>query len=163
MNCRPAEIDDLPALVGIYNYYVERSHCTFDLTPFTTAGRQPWWEEFDGRRRQCWVAEKDHQILGYACSTRLKNKAAYDTSVEVSVYAHVANTGRGVGAALYHSLLSALADQDLHRAYALIALPNDASLELHHRFDFRQVAHLNGVGRKFQRYWDVVWLEKRLN
>jgi len=64
---------------------------------------------------------------------------------------------------LYHSLLSALADQDLHRAYALIALPNDASLKLHHRFDFQQVAHLNGVGRKFQRYWDVVWLEKHLS
>lgn len=50
----------------------------------------------DGQRRQCWVAEKDDQILGYACSTRLKNKAAYDSSVEVSVYAHVAHTGRGI-------------------------------------------------------------------
>lgn len=162
MNCRPAAIDDLPAVVGIYNHYVENSHCTFDMTPFTAAERRSWWQEFDGRRRQCWVAEEEDQLLGYACSTRLQGKPAYDTSVEVSVYAHVAHTGKGIGQALYRALLGGLAGQDLHRAYALIALPNEASLKLHQRFGFQQVAHLHEVGRKFQRYWDVVWLERRL-
>jgi phosphinothricin acetyltransferase len=56
-----------------------------------------------------------------------------------------------------------LAGQDVHRAYALIALPNDASIAFHRRFGFVEVAHLNEVGRKFDRYWDVAWFEKRLN
>jgi phosphinothricin acetyltransferase len=163
MHYRPATIDDLPALVAIYNYYVEHSHCTFDLVPFSARSRRTWWDGFDSQRRQCWIAEEHDQILGYACSAGLKNKAAYDTSVEVSVYVDVAHCGSGIGAALYRSLLSALKYQDLHRAYALIALPNDASLALHARFGFQKVAHLHEVGRKFQRYWDVVWLERNLD
>jgi phosphinothricin acetyltransferase len=50
----------------------------------------------------------------------------------------------------------------VHRAYALIALPNDTSLALHRSFGFEQVSHLTEVGRKFDRYWTVQWYEKRL-
>ncbi len=162
MRCRLAAIEDLPALVEIYNHYVAHSHCTFDLNPFTVLGRRPWWEGFDGQRYQCWVAEEGGTTLGYACSRALKEKAAYDTSVEVSVYTRVGQSGRGVGTMLYGSLLRALEAQDLHRAYALVALPNQPSLKLHQRFDFQSVAHLHEVGRKFERYWDVVWLERYL-
>ncbi len=162
MNIRTAADPDLPAITEIYNHYVEHSHATFDVGAFSVADRQPWFDQFDGGRYQCWVAEDDNALLGYACSMPFKAKAAYQTSVEVSVYVAAATHRRGIGSALYRRLLPSLEAQDLHRAYAGIAQPNDASMALHAAFGFAQAAHYREVGRKFDRYWDVIWLERAL-
>ena len=162
MILRLATAKDLPELVGIYNHYVENSHATFDVGAFTVAGRQAWFDQFDGRRYQCWVAEADGRILGYACSMPFKAKAAYQTSVEVSVYVAADAHRRGLGRALYGALLPALEAQDLHRAYAGVSQPNEPSMALHRAFGFSQAAHFAEVGRKFEQYWDVIWLERPL-
>jgi len=159
---RVARAADLPGLLGIYNHYVLHTHVTFDNEPFTLDTRKPWFEQFDGRRRQCWVAYQAEQALGYACSTVLKPKQAYETSVEVSVYLAPEALGRGTGTALYRALLDGLSHEDVHRAYALVAQPNEASMALHRTFGFSPAAHLTEVGRKFGRYWDVVWLERAM-
>lgn len=157
---RAARREDLAALVALYNYYVLTSHCTFDIEPFTEQSRIPWWSIFDGVRYQCLVVEENDGLVGYACSTPLKSKTAYATSVEVSVYIAADEGGKGFGRRLYAALFAQLAEVDVHRAYALIALPNEPSLALHEAFDFRQVSQLTEVGRKFDRYWDVAWLER---
>ena len=159
---RAATRADLPALIGIYNYYVINTHATFDVTPFDVASRTPWFAQFDGARHQCLVAAEDGRISGYACTAPLKTKAAYDTSVEISVYVDPASTGSGIGRRLYDELLPRLSAEDLHRAYALIALPNEPSIRLHERAGFQKVAHLTEVGRKFDRYWDVAWYQRAL-
>ena len=157
---RQATLTDLPALTQIYNHYVNETHVTFDIEAFSVARRTPWFEQFDGKRHQCWVAESGGEVAGYACSTPFKAKAAYETSVEVSIYLAASATGRGIGPALYRELLGALARQDVHRAYAGIAQPNLPSMKLHANFGFRVVSTLSEVGRKFDRYWDVTWLER---
>ena len=160
---RAATRSDLEAITRIYNHYVTASHVTFDTEPFSVEQRTPWFAQFDGARYQCWVAEHTTgtaKLAGYACSLPLKAKPAYGTSVEVSIYLDQAAGGRGVGTALYRALLAGLADQDLHRAYALIAQPNEASMRLHAGFGFEPIATLSEVGRKFDRYWDVTWLER---
>ncbi|MEM8766213.1 MAG: N-acetyltransferase family protein [Pseudomonadota bacterium] len=162
MITRPATRADLPALTAIYNHYVASSHATFDVGAFTTETRTPWFEVFDGVRYQCWVAEAEDKLLGYACSQPFKAKRAYETSVEVSVYVAANAQQRGIGRALYERLLPALENEDLHRAYAGIAQPNEASMRLHDRFGFQEAARYTEVGRKFDRYWDVVWLERPL-
>jgi phosphinothricin acetyltransferase len=101
-------------------------------------------------------------ILGYATSSAFRAKPAYATSVEVTVYVAPDAARRGVGTLLYEALFSALDSEDLHRAYAGIALPNEASVRLHERFGFRHVGTYREVGRKFGRYWDVAWYEKEL-
>ena len=160
---REVRDDDLPALTRIYNHYVANTHVTFDIRPFSVGERGAWLAQFDGRRYRCLVAEDpDNVILGYACTTPLKAKPAYATSVEISVYLDPDATGRGIGQALYAALFRAIGNEDLHRAYAGIALPNPASMSLHRRFDFRVLYTMNEVGRKFDRYWDVTWLEKKL-
>ena len=70
--------------------------------------------------------------------------------------------GRGAGSRLYEGLFKALAGEDVHRAYAGIALPNPASVGLHERFGFKRVAHFTEQGRKFGQFWDVVWYEHPL-
>lgn len=162
MQIRTAEAADLAAITDIYNHYVETSHATFDVGAFSIADRQPWFDQFNGGRYQCLVAEDAGALLGYACSMPFKAKAAYQTSVEVSVYVAPQTHRRGVGRALYERLLPALEAEDLHRAYAGISQPNDASMALHSAFGFEQAAHYREVGRKFDRYWDVIWLERGL-
>ncbi|PGH49904.1 GNAT family N-acetyltransferase [Streptomyces sp. Ru87] len=101
------------------------------------------------------------RILGYATSSPFRPKPAYGTSVETTVYCAPDALGRGVGSLLYTRLFEELAGEDLRRAYAGIALPNAASVRLHERFGFGPVGTFHEAGRKFGRYWDVAWFERR--
>lgn len=104
----------------------------------------------------------DGCVIGYASSGQYRPKAAYETTVETSVYVAPDSVGRGVGASLYTVLLDALEQEDVHRALAGSALPNEASVTLHSRFGFHLVAHFSEQGRKFDRYWEVDWYERAL-
>ncbi|MGW1161906.1 N-acetyltransferase family protein [Streptomyces sp. NPDC002519] len=162
---RPGIEDDLGALTDLYNHYVRETPLTFDTAILTPEERRPWLLSHleDGPHRLMVAADRDSQeILGYATSSGLRAKPAYATSVEVTVYLAPHATGRGVGTRLYEALFGALAGEDLHRAYAGIAQPNEASVRLHERFAFRHVGTYRQVGRKFGRYWDVAWYEKEL-
>src|SRR5690242_10680029 len=83
-----------------------------------------------------------------ASSSRFKERAAYDTSVETSVYLAPKETGRGIGRPLYEALFAALADEDVHRAYGAIATPNETSIALHAKLGFLRAAVYHEVGRK---------------
>jgi len=156
---RLAKHSDLPQIVEIYNHYVVNTHFTFDIDPFTVATRSGWWAQFNNKRCQCWVIT-DGTLGGYACSTPFKTKRAYKTSVEVSVYLDTESTGHGLARPLYERLFTELTLQDVHRAYAGIALPNEPSVKFHERCGFNKVATFHEVGRKFDRYWDVAWYER---
>jgi hypothetical protein len=78
---------DLPRLTEIYNHYVIHTPITFDLVPHTVEGRIGWFEQFapSGRHRLL-VAEENSIVVGYAGTTKFRNKAAYETSVETTIY-----------------------------------------------------------------------------
>ncbi|MFF8192235.1 GNAT family N-acetyltransferase [Streptomyces bobili] len=162
---RPGSEGDLEALTDLYNHYVRETPITFDTAIFTPEERRPWLLSHpeDGPYRLMVATDTDSQeILGYATSSPFRAKQAYATSVEVTVYLRPDAGGRGVGTLLYKALLEALSGEDLHRAYAGIAQPNEASVRLHERFGFRHVGTYREVGRKFGRYWDVAWFERDL-
>jgi phosphinothricin acetyltransferase len=156
---------DLTALTDIYNHYVRETPITFDTVAFTPQERRPWLLSHpeDGPYRLKVAVRADTQeILGYATSSPYRAKPAYSTSVEVTVYLAPEAGGLGIGTLLYEALFEALSGEDVHRAYAGIAQPNEASTRLHARFGFRYVGTYREVGRKFGRYWDVAWYEKDL-
>ncbi|MGW7572429.1 N-acetyltransferase family protein [Streptomyces sp. NPDC054765] len=182
---------DLPALTDLYNHYIRETCITFDLEPFTPGERRPWLLSHpqDGPHRLLVAQEATERsknpyngpvgdlragaapgtpvpyggaLLGYATSSAFRPKAAYAPSVEVTVYCAPHAAGRGVGTLLYTALFKALADEDVHRAYAGITQPNEASTRLHTRFGFRHIGTYTEVGRKFGRYWDVAWYQKDL-
>jgi phosphinothricin acetyltransferase len=159
---RPAVAADLPALTDIYNHYVVNTEITFDLVPFAPEGRRMWFDAHaeTGSYRLLVAADADGTLVGYATSSRWRPKAAYDATVETSVYCRDRAVGRGIGTLLYRALFDALAAEDVHRAVAGIALPNPASVALHRKFGFREVGVFTEVGRKFGRYWDVGWFER---
>jgi phosphinothricin acetyltransferase len=158
---RQAEPADLPDIVGLLNHYIINSHVTFDTKPFEIAERTVWFEGFGttGRHRLL-VAHDGTRVAGYASSTPIRPKPAYDPSVETTIYLDPAATGRGLGRRLYSQLIDLLAEADVHRAYAGIALPNPGSIALHESLGFRHVGTFDEAGRKFGRYWSIGWWER---
>jgi phosphinothricin acetyltransferase len=163
MIIRPASIADLPRITEIHNYYVQNTHITFDVRPFTPEQRVPWFNQHsNGGRHRILVAEDGGQILGYTATGSFRSKEAYETTVEVSVACSPDSTRKGIGSQLYRELFSLLEKEDVHRVVAGIAQPNAASKALHERFGFTKIGAFTEVGRKFGKYWDVLWMQKTM-
>jgi phosphinothricin acetyltransferase len=160
---RAATADDLSAVNEIYNQYIREAHYTFDIEPWTMEARRQWFRHYGATgRHRLLVAVSVNRVIGYASSSRYRPKAAYDVTVETSIYLAPESVGRGAGSRLYQELFKILEGEDVHRANAGITLPNPASIALHERFGFKRVALFTEQGRKFDRYWDVAWFEKPL-
>jgi len=161
---RPATLDDLGALTDIYNHYVVNTAITFDLRPFTVAERRPWFDDHaeSGPHRLLAAIDSGNSCVGYATTGRWRPKAAYDTTVEASVYCRPDVRGTGCGSALYSALFECLAREDVETIVAGVSLPNPASIALHERFGFRSVGVFTAVGRKFDKLWDVEWFQRPL-
>jgi len=160
---RRVEARDAETINRIYTHYVLETPITFDVEPWPLEKRREWVAHFEPEgRHQCFVAEEDGAVLGWACSGPFRPKAAYETSVEMSVYLAPEAIGKRLGTRLYDALLGALEGEDVRRALGGITLPNAASVALHARFGFTSVGVFSDVGRKFDRYWDVQWFEKPL-
>ncbi len=160
---RPATIDDLPRIVEIYNHYIVHTPITFDLEPHTVNERRPWFEQFaETRRHRLLVAVGGGATVGYAGTHQFRTKAAYDSTVETSIYCAHDAVGKGIGTALYTALFEAIKGEDIHMLVAGITLPNEGSIALHERFAFRATGVFHAVGRKFGEYWDVGWYEREL-
>ena len=160
---RPARESDYPGITDLYSHYVETSAVTFDLEPITHEARRPWFEAFDrSGRYQLFVAvgAEDREVLGYAASLRFRAKAAYDSTIETTIYLAPESTGQGLGRRLYQALFDALAAEDVHLVLAGVTLPNESSVALHESFGFKRMGVFREVGRKFGQYWDVAWHEK---
>jgi len=163
VSIRRAAGTDLQALLDIYNHYVLNTHFTFDVEPRTLAHREEWFSHFGERGRyQCFVADADGNAIGWASSHRFKDRSAYDTSVETSIYLAPGAGGKGIGRKLYSALFDALAREDIHRAFGGIAQPNQASMAIHLAMGFTHVGTYQEVGRKFGKFWDVAWYQKAL-
>ena len=161
MNIRLAKPLDAAALLAIYAPYVENTAITFEYDV-------PTVEDFANRIEKTLkkypylVAEEEGAILGYAYASTYYARAAYDWAVELSVYVSQDARGKGVGSKLYDKLEDLLDQMGYMHFLACISLPNKASLALHRKRGYQQVAHLPKIGYKFERWHDIVWLQKSL-
>lgn len=161
LRIRTAERRDLARITEIYNHYVLNTPVTFDIDAYTVGQREPWFAQFGATGRyQLLVAEEHDVVVGYAGTTRFRPKAAYETTVETTIYSAPESIGKGVGKQLYTKLFEILRGEDIHRFVAGYALPNAASEALHRRFGFKVVGTFSENGRKFEKYWDVCWTER---
>lgn len=163
VSIRYATQSDLPALLDIYNHYVVHTPVCFDLEPRTVAQRQEWFDQFarDGKYR-CFVADRAGTPIGYACSAKFKEKEAYATSIETSIYLKPGEGGKGLGRRLYETLFDALKGEDIHRAFGGVTQPNEASIAVHKALGFELIGTYNQIGRKFGKFWDVALYLKPL-
>ncbi len=160
LSIRHATTADLARINTIYNTYVVGRHTSFDIEPWTIEERGGWFATHGVTGRyQVLVAELDGEVIGFASSSPHRDKAGYDTSVETTVVLDETVTGRGIGGRLMTAILDRLRIEDIHRVYALIALPNEPSVALHARLGYRRVGILNEVGHKLDRFHSVLIME----
>lgn len=161
---RPARREDVPAITALYNRYVRDTAVTFDVEPASVEQRLVWFSQFNltGPLRLL-VAEADGALAGYVGTLQFRVKEAYRTSVETTIYIHPDFQRKGVGLRLYGSLFDVLKDEDVHRAYAGITVPNEPSIVLHERAGFCHIGTYSEVGFKMGKYHDVAWYERAVN
>ncbi|MGC2330964.1 MAG: N-acetyltransferase family protein [Candidatus Acidiferrales bacterium] len=163
ISIRPAVRGDLARLTEIYNHYVVHAPVTFDLEPYAVERREAWFSQFGASGPyRLFVAQGNGSVVAYAGTTRFRPKAAYETTVETTIYCDPRAIGQGIGSLLYRALFDALQVEDIRRIVAGYTLPNPASAALHQRFGFKLVGIFTENGRKFGRYWDVAWNERPL-
>lgn len=158
---RKAAPEDASALLEIYRPYVEKTVITFEYDV-------PTPEEFRSRivrtleRYPYLVAEKEGEPVGYAYASAFKGRAAYDWSVETSVYVREDLHGCKIGQALYRALEDCLYRQHVCNACACISYPHPQSEGFHAKLNYKPVAHFHRSGYKNGKWIDMIWMEKEL-
>jgi L-amino acid N-acyltransferase YncA len=158
---RSVEPADAEVIHAIYAPFVSDTVISFEtIVPDVAEIRS----RIEAHAESCpWlVCEGDQCVMGYAYASPHRTRPAYRWSVDVSVYVDPRHHRRGIGRALYTSLFDLLRRQGFINAYAGIALPNPSSVALHESLGFESVGTFRGVGFKFGRWHDVLWLHLRL-
>jgi phosphinothricin acetyltransferase len=155
---RLATVGDAEAIRQIYNREVETSTATFDLVPRSLGEQQAWLAARTGAFVAV-VAEWAGEVVGFASLSPYKERPAYRTTVEDSVYVHHAHQGRGIGRTLLTAVLDHAADQGFHAVMARIEASREASRALHAACGFGLVGVEREVGRKFNRWLDVALMQ----
>lgn len=161
-NLRLATADDLVAINEIYNYYVPCSTCTYQLEPETMADRQAWYRGHSPERYPVIVAEIDSRVVGWGSLSKFRERAAYDPTVEASIYIHHAMHRRGLGKLLLVDLIERARAAGFHSVIGGANADQTASIALQEALGFKRVGHLVEVGFKFGRRLDVVYLQLML-
>ena len=156
MLIRKAKIEDLEELLEIYNYEVENGIATLDLKPKTLEERKVWFYSHNIDNHLLIVAEIDKHIAGYASLSPYREKEAYKSTVELSVYVGVDYRNKGVATVLMSNILEeAKKDGQTHTVVSVITSSNEASKKLHNKFGFEFCGTIKEVGMKFGRYLDI--------
>ena len=163
---RVATVEDATAIQAIYAPYVETTAITFEEVV-------PSVEEFEGRIQKTLenfpylVLEEDGEVVGYAYAGRFSARAAFDWSTEVSIYISLHHQRKGYGKLLYAALEEKLLELGYQNIYACVAVPEVEdeyltmnSVNYHKYLGFEECGHFKKCGCKFNRWYDIVWLQK---
>ena len=151
---RHVKITDAEQICNIYNHYVIHSTATFEEEEVTEDEMRIRIKQLT--RRFPWlVYEVENELKGYAYATDWKPRTAYRYSAETTVYVKPDSIGKGIGATLYQQLISEMKTLSYQTLVGGIALPNNSSIALHEKLNFKKVAHFQRIGFKLNQWVDV--------
>lgn len=159
MSIRFATVQDVPAMLALYQPYIEHTAITFEYdVPSISSFRQ----RFVDITAVCpWLVWEEHgEILGYAYGAPAFERKAYAWCADLSVYLKESAKGRGIGRALYTKLEQLLEAQGYRVLYALVTTANAPSIAFHKALGYREVASFPHCGFKLGQWHGVIWLEK---
>ncbi len=159
---RVATAADAEQIRAIYNHEVMHTAATFDLVPRSLPEQREWLAARSGAFATIVAISDDGEIVGFGALSPYKDRAAYRTSVENSVYVRRKLHGKGIGRLLVHELLSIAEVSGFHAVFARINAASEASIALHRRCGFELVGIEREVGRKFGRWHDVALMQRLL-
>jgi len=158
---RLATAADLERINEIYNHYVLHSTCTYQTEPEPIEGRRAWFAAH-GTAHPVTVAEEDGRVVGWGSLSPFHRRAAYGRTVENSVYVDPTHHRRGIGRALLVDLIDRATRLGHHAIIALIDAEQLPSIAIHEKLGFERVGHLKEVGFKFERWLDVIYMQRLL-
>lgn len=161
---RPARLADLPAVAAIYAHHVRTGTASFELDPPDLAEMTRRFQALQDTGMPYFVAEVDGNLLGYAYAGPHRARPAYRHTVEDSIYLDTAAQGRGVGTLLLDALVRECTARGFRQMVAVVGggQENPGSMRLHARCGFREVGVLAKVGYKFERWLDIVLMQREL-
>lgn len=163
MLIRKAELEDLKDLLEIYNYEVVYGISTLDIHPKTLEEWKQWFDTHNIDNHPLIVAEIDGHAVGYASLSPYREKEAYCSTVELSVYVDVSYRKMGIADKLMKAILDmAKEDESIHMVVSVITGGNEASIRLHDKYGFTYCGSIHEVGVKFSEYRDIENYELRV-
>ncbi len=158
---RPARVDDCSAINDIYNHYVLCDTCTYQTEPDSLEEREAWLLGHGGPHPVL-VAEQRGQVVGWGALSPFHPRAAYQASVEDSLYVRRDRLRAGLGRALLTALLEQARALGHHTVIALISAEKSGSVALHAELGFERAGYLRQAGYKFETWLDVVFMQLML-
>lgn len=164
MTFRPATYADAPALVDMYNHYIQTSTVTFDLDPWSSEDMAHKVHTVADLGMPFIVAELEGNVVGYGYLSTWREKCAYETTMENTLYLRDSARGAGIGRLLLDELIRLGREAGVREVIAVIANTADAapSIRLHEKAGFVRVGEMDRVGRKFDEWVGVVMLQRSL-
>jgi len=160
MQIRDAVESDLPGLLAIYNDVIATSTAVYSYLPVTLEDRTQWWQTRIGQGYPVLVAVNESGVLGFSTFGDFRTWPGYRFTVEHSVHVRADFRGRGVGKELVKALFPRATVLGKHVMIAGVDGANEASIRFHERLGFEKAALLREVGHKFDRWLDLVFLQR---
>ncbi len=160
---RVATMDDVPGILAIYNAAIRNTTAVFQYVEHTLEARQEWLNQKQADGYPVLVADQDGEIVGFGNLGPWRIAAAYKYCVENSIYVAKDYQGQGVGRSLMRALIDAAQHMEKHVIVAVIEADNNVSISMHESFGFERAAYFREVGYKFDRWLDLVFMEKVLD
>jgi L-amino acid N-acyltransferase len=160
IDVREAQVADLEAILAIYNDAVIHTTATYDYEPRSMDAQRQWFKAKRAQDFPVLVGLDAGAVSGFASYGPFQPWAAYLYTVENSVYVAPEKRRRGIGTAILGPLIEIARSRGFHAMVAGIDATNAASLKLHAKFGFERVAHFRQVGWKFERWLDLVFLQR---
>lgn len=159
LNVRKATEHDLPGMLAIYNDIILHTTAVWQYEPHTLEMRQEWFAVKKNLGHPVFVAEEQGEIVGFSTFGPFRQWQGYRFTVENSVYVAAEYRGKGISKLLMLPIIEAARELNIHAIVAGIEATNEASISLHKKFGFAEVAHFKQVGYKFDRWMDLKFLE----
>lgn len=160
---RLAELGDAEAIRDIYNHEVIHTAATFDLVPRSLPDQESWLQARSGAFSAIVAFDDDTgEVVGFGALSPYKERAAYRTSVEDSVYVRRDRGGEGIGSLIVRELIHMAQTSGFHAMFARINATGEASIALHRKWGFELVGVEKEVGRKFNRWHDIALMQRLL-
>jgi L-amino acid N-acyltransferase YncA len=161
MQIRDAKASDLTHILAIANEVIATSTAIYSTQPLTLAERTQWFEERRDSGLPVLVAAEGDAVVGFSSFGAFRGAwGGYRYSVEHSVHIRADRRGQGIGRHLVEALFPRAAALDKHLMIGALDADNEGSLRFHERLGFERVGRLREVGRKFDRWLDLILVQR---
>lgn len=159
---RPAAPSDAGAIAEIYAHHVAHGTASFDTVARSEAETLAKIIECAEQRWPFLVTEVDRAVVGYAYATQFRDRPAYASTCENSIYISPSHVGRGIGAKLLTTLIDAAELSCFRQMIAVIGGAEPASVALHAKVGFVETGRMRSVGWKFNKWLDSLYMQRSL-